>query len=71
MDNEANTRRPSPEQRQAHEFGSEADGVPVAGVAPKAVEARLWHLRKDQAFQDRLRASANRNQAILEKLTDQ
>jgi hypothetical protein len=71
VDNEADTRRPSPEQMQVLEPAAEADGVPVAEVAPTAIEAQVQQRRRDQAFQDRLRASVERNQPILEKLADQ
>ena len=71
MDDEAETRRPSPEQTQVLEAAAEADGVPVSEVAPTAIEQQVRWRRKDRAFQDRLRASVERNEPILEKLADQ
>ena len=70
MDRKAMTLRLSQEQAEALEAVAQADGVPVAEAVRMAINEHIERRRKDKAFQDRLRASLERNQRILEKLAD-
>ena len=70
MDRKAMTLRLSQEQAEALEAVAQADGVPVAEAVRMAISEHIERRRKDKAFQDRLRASLERNQRILEKLAD-
>lgn len=71
MDRKAMTLRLSQEQAEALEAVARADGVPVAEAVRVAINEHIERRRGDKAFQDRLRASLERNQRILEKLADQ
>ncbi len=64
------TLRLSQEQAEALEAVAQADGVPVAEVVRSAITEHVERRRKDKAFQQRLRASLERNRRILEKLAD-
>jgi hypothetical protein len=44
------------------------DGVPISETIRRAIAEHIEECRKDQEFQKRLRASLERNRAILEKL---
>lgn len=70
MDRKAMTLRLSQEQAATLEAVAQADGVPVAEAVRIAINEHIERRRKDKAFQDRLRASLERNQRILEKLAD-
>lgn len=70
MDRKAMTLRLSQEQAEALEAVAQADGVPVAEAVRVAIDEHIERRRKDRAFQDRLQASMERNQRILEKLAD-
>jgi predicted DNA-binding protein len=70
MDRKAMTLRLSQEQAAALEAVAQADGVPVAEAVRAAIDEHIERRRKDRAFQDRLRASLERNRRILEKLAD-
>jgi predicted DNA-binding protein len=70
MDRKAMTLRLSQEQAEALEAVAQTDGVPVAEAVRVAINDHIERRRKDKAFQERLRASLARNQAILEKLAD-
>lgn len=70
MDRKAMTLRLSQEQAEALEAVAQTDGVPVAEAVRVAINDHIERRRKDKAFQERLRASLERNQAILEKLSD-
>lgn len=56
------------EQAEALEAMARVDGVAVSEEIRRAIDARLEARTKDRAFQQRLRASLERNQALLEKL---
>lgn len=62
--------RLSQEQAENLEAVAQADGVPVAEAVRMAIAAHIEQRRKDEAFQERLRASLERNQRILEKLAE-
>jgi predicted DNA-binding protein len=68
VDGKAMTLRLAQEQAEALEAVAQADGIPVAEVVRTAIDEHIQQRRKDTAFQDRLRASVERNQRILEKL---
>lgn len=70
MDRKAMTLRLSQEQADALEAVAQADGVPVAEAVRIAINEHIERRRKDKSFQDRLRASLERNQRILEQLAD-
>ena len=70
MDSKAMTIRLSREQAEALEAVAQADGIPVAEAVRMAITAHVEQRRKDEAFQQRLRTSLERNQRILEKLAD-
>lgn len=70
MDRKAMTLRLTQEQAETLEAVAEVDGVPVAEAVRVAINEHIERRRKDKAFQDRLRASLERNRRILEKLAD-
>ncbi|MDQ2743643.1 MAG: ribbon-helix-helix protein, CopG family [Chloroflexota bacterium] len=70
MDRKAMTLRLSQEQAETLEAVAQADGVPVAEAVRVAIDEHIERRREDKTFQDRLRASLQRNQRILEKLAD-
>ena len=70
MDRKAMTLRLSHEQAEALEAVAQTDGVPVAEAVRVAIKDHIERRWKDKAFQERLRTSLERNQAILEKLAD-
>jgi predicted DNA-binding protein len=70
MEDEALTLRLSHEQSEGLEAAARADGVPVSEAVRSAIDEHIERRRKDEAFQERLRASVERNQRILEKLAD-
>lgn len=70
MDRKTMTLRLSQEQAETLEAVAQADGVPVAEAVRIAIDEHIEQRRKDRAFQDRLRASLERNRRILEKLAD-
>ena len=47
---------------------AELDSVPVQQAVRDAIAAHIETRRQDKAFQDRLRASAERHREILERL---
>jgi len=47
---------------------AEIEGVPVQQAVRDAIAEHIEARRKDKAFQDRLRASAERHREILERL---
>ena len=47
---------------------AEVDSVPVQQAVRDAIAEHIEARRKDQAFQERLRASAERHREILERL---
>lgn len=59
-------------EEQAAELAAVADvnGVPVAEEVREAIRTHIEARRKDKEFQERRRASIERNRAILEKLAD-
>jgi hypothetical protein len=70
MDRKAMTLRLTQEQAETLEAVAEVDGVPVAEAVRVAINEHIERRRKDKAFQDRLRASLERNRRILEILAD-
>lgn len=64
----AMTIRMSPEEASELEAVAVAEGSPVSEVVRKAISIHIEAKRGDKEFQDRLRKSLERNQAILRKL---
>lgn len=70
MESKAMTLRLPQEQAQELEAVAQVDGVPVAEAVRTAITEHIEARRRDKAFQQRLRASLDRNQHILEKLAE-
>jgi len=70
MDRKTMTLRLSQEQAEALAAVAQADGVPVAEAVRVAINEHIERRRKDSEFQARLRASLQRNQRVLEKLSN-
>jgi predicted DNA-binding protein len=70
MNRKTMTLRLSQEQAEALEAVAQADGVPVSEAVRTAINEHVEQRRKDKGFQQRLRASMQRNQRILELLKD-
>lgn len=64
------TLRLSQEQAETLEAVAQTDGVPVAQAVRSAIAAHIEQRRQDKDFQQRLRASLQRNQRILERLAN-
>jgi hypothetical protein len=70
VDGKVMTLRISQEQAEALEAVAHADGIPLSEAVRTAIDEHIEQRRNDKAFQDRLRASLERNQRILEKLAN-
>jgi Family of unknown function (DUF6290) len=70
VDGKVMTLRLSQEQAEALEAVAQADGIPLSEAVRTAIDGHIEQRRNDKAFQDRLRASLDRNQRILEKLAN-
>ncbi|MCL4555027.1 MAG: ribbon-helix-helix domain-containing protein [Actinobacteria bacterium] len=55
-------------QAEQLEAIAQAEGVSISQAVREAIAALVEARRKDVAFQERLRASVERNQRILERL---
>lgn len=64
------TVRVSEEQAAELEAVANVEGAPVSEEIRRAIASHIEAKKKDKAFQDRLRASLQRNQAILKKLAE-
>lgn len=69
MDRKAMTIRLSEEQAAELEAVARVDNVAIAEEVRAAITAHLEARRKDAQFQKRLRASLERNQRLLERLS--
>lgn len=58
------------QQAEELEAVAQVDGRPVAEEIREAITAHIAARRKDRAFQQRLKASLERNRQILEKLAE-
>ncbi len=68
MDQKAMTLRLSAEQAEALEKVAEIDGVSLTEAIRDAIDAHIAERTVDEAFQQRLRASMDRHQRILDRL---
>jgi predicted DNA-binding protein len=57
------------DQAEELEAVARVDGVPISEAIRQAIGKHIEDRRKDKAFQERLRASMERNREILEKLS--
>lgn len=62
------TVRLAADQHSELEAVAQVDQTPVAEVVREAITRHIEARRADEAFQERLRASLERNRQILEKL---
>ncbi|MCZ7663138.1 MAG: ribbon-helix-helix protein, CopG family [Thermoleophilia bacterium] len=65
----AMTIRLSEEQAEQLEAVAAVEGIPVSRAVRQAIDGHIEARRQDLDFQRRLKASIERNQKILERLT--
>lgn len=70
MDAKALTVRLAASQAEELEMVAHADGVPVSEAIREAISEHIARRRKDKAFQERLKASLERNKEILDRLAN-
>ena len=68
MAGKAMTIRFDDDQAEVLEAVARIEGVPISETIRQAVAEHIEERRKDERFQQRLRASLERNREILEKL---
>ena len=66
----AMTLRLEAEQAEALEFIAKVDGVSMSEAIRDAIESHIETRRTDDGFQERLAASMERHQRILDRLAD-
>lgn len=70
MDRKATTVRLTKQQAEDLEAVAQVDGISIAEEVREAIEEHISRKRKDEAFQQRLRASIERNSYILNRLAE-